>query len=51
MKEICKMAIAQAKKELKEEKFRDDVEIAKEKLRLKKSIWERLIPFKIVRRS
>ena len=47
MKDISKEVERIAKKELKEEKFLKDVEIAKERLRLKKSIWQKLFPYKL----
>ena len=46
MKDIRQSAVIQAEKELKEEKFREDVEEAKEKLRSKKSIWQKIFPYK-----
>lgn len=39
---------AQAKKEIEEELFRDAVDKYKEKLRNKKSIWDRVLPYKIL---
>lgn len=47
MKDIRQSAVIQAEKELKEERFRKDVEKAKERLRLKKSIWQKLFPYKL----
>jgi len=41
-------ALQQAKKELEEEEFREQVDVCKEKLRYKKSFWQKLIPFKII---
>jgi hypothetical protein len=37
-----------AKKEIEEEDFRAEVEKYKEKLRQKKSIWDVLMPYKII---
>lgn len=39
---------AQAKKELAEESFRAAVEQYKEKLRHKRSLWDRIFPFKLI---
>jgi len=38
----------QAKEELKEERFREAVELAKGKLRDRKGLLERFFPFKII---
>lgn len=37
-----------AKVELRREKFREAVEKEKERLRYKKSLWERIFPWKII---
>lgn len=39
--------LEQAKKELEEETYREEVETIKTKLRTKKNIWQKLFPFKI----
>ncbi len=38
----------QAKAELVEETFRKQVELYKEKLRNKKTIWDRIFPYKVI---
>ncbi len=38
----------QAKEELKVESFRKQVEAYKEKLRNKKTIWDRIFPYKVI---
>ena len=40
--------IAQAKAEYEAEKFREAVEKYKEKLRQKRTVWDRLFPWRIV---
>ena len=44
MKEI----LDQAKKEFEEEKRREEIEKIKAKLRIKKTLWQKIMPFKIV---
>lgn len=38
----------QAQKEIDEERFREEVEKYKEKLKTKRSFWDRLFPYKII---
>lgn len=38
----------QAMEELKEEKFRKEVEKYKQKLKERRTLWEKLFPFKII---
>jgi len=40
--------IKQAKKELQEELFREAVERIKEKLRKRRTVWDRIFPWRIV---
>lgn len=39
---------AQAEKELADERFRKEVEKCKAKLRSRRTLWDKLFPFKIV---
>jgi hypothetical protein len=43
-----KEVLKQAEAELKEELFREAVEARKQKLREKKSIWDRIFPWKVI---
>lgn len=45
---ILKEVIDQAKREIEQEEFRAAVENYKKKLRERRSIWDRLFPFKII---
>jgi len=40
--------IEQAKKEIQEEDFREAVELQKKKLREKKTLWDKIWPWKIL---
>jgi hypothetical protein len=43
-----KEIMRQAETEVREERFRQAVEIAKEKIRKMRPVWDRLFPFRII---
>lgn len=45
--DLFKKTLAQAKKEIREEKYREAVDLEKQRLREKRTVWERVFPYKI----